>query len=192
LGVELEDVVPPIRRTLEISSRMTLQDLHEALVLAVERNDTHLHVFELGTRRIGVPSTDDWRRVEDERNVSLADALPGPGDRMTWEYDFGDSWRHAIAVEAIASDPCPRPRLVQAERAAPPEDCGGPAGYEALLAALADPAHEDHEAMRRWAGPTFLPERCDAAAIGERLARMTERARPAAALDPTPHGPALT
>lgn len=32
-------------------------------------------------------------------------------------------------------------------RAAPPDDVGGPPGYEEFLAAIKDPKHEDHESM---------------------------------------------
>ena len=34
----------------------------------------------------------------------------------------------------------------------PPEDCGGVSGYYDLLAALADPKHEQHEEMKEWVG----------------------------------------
>jgi hypothetical protein len=41
------------------------------------------------------------------------------------------------------------------QNACPPEDCGGPSGYEALLAALADPANDEHDSMLLWMGGPF-------------------------------------
>ena len=34
----------------------------------------------------------------------------------------------------------------------PPEDCGGPGGYEELLGVLADPEHDEHDHLLVWTG----------------------------------------
>ncbi|MFI7124955.1 hypothetical protein ACIBQ1_04635 [Nonomuraea sp. NPDC050153] len=44
------------------------------------------------------------------------------------------------------------------EGACPPEDCGGTWGYRELGAVLADPRHEEHEHLVRWAGLTSAAE----------------------------------
>ena len=38
-------------------------------------------------------------------------------------------------------------RLVEAEGRCPPEDVGGPPGYEHLLEVIAHPRHPDHDEM---------------------------------------------
>lgn len=43
------------------------------------------------------------------------------------------------------------PRCTAGERSAPPDDCGGPIGYESLLETLADPGHPDHASSHAWA-----------------------------------------
>jgi hypothetical protein len=43
--------------------------------------------------------------------------------------------------------------------ACPPEDIGGAAGYQHLLAALADPASPDHDDAIETLGPDFDPAR---------------------------------
>jgi hypothetical protein len=48
--------------------------------------------------------------------------------------------------------------------ACPPEDCGGPWGYEELLKAIADRRHPEHDQLVAWAGKGFDPERLDLAA----------------------------
>ena len=50
------------------------------------------------------------------------------------------------------------PQLVAAQGRCPPEDVGGPPGYAEFLAAIADPAHEDHDHMLTWYGGAFDPE----------------------------------
>ena len=49
---------------------------------------------------------------------------------------FGDSWEHLVEVEDELPVECvtmPIPRCLAGERACPPEDCGGPPGYQRLL-----------------------------------------------------------
>jgi hypothetical protein len=43
------------------------------------------------------------------------------------------------------------PRCTAGERSAPPDDCGGPHGYESLLETLADPEDPDHASSHAWA-----------------------------------------
>jgi hypothetical protein len=85
------------------------------------------------------------------------------GSKLRWDYDFGDGWEHDVVVEGIG----PRrsdfegPVCLAGSRACPPEDCGGPMGYEDLLDALSDPAHPEHDDMREWAPPGFDPAHFD-------------------------------
>jgi len=44
------------------------------------------------------------------------------------------------------------PRCVGGERRCPPEDAGGPVGFDEYLKALADPQDEEHENWLRWRG----------------------------------------
>ncbi len=61
------------------------------------------------------------------------------------------------------------PRCVGGECGAPPEDVGGVSGYEELREALADPRHEEHEAMKEWIGRPFDPTAFSVAAANRRL-----------------------
>ena len=67
---------------------------------------------------------------------------------------------------------CATPMCTAGERACPPEDCGGVWGYENLRAALADPAHAEHEHLRDWAGAGFDPDAFDQMAVTARLRRV--------------------
>ena len=55
----------------------------------------------------------------------------------------------------------PYPQLIDGARSRPPEDVGGPPGYQDFLEAWRNPRHEDHSAMRTWAGRSFDPETFD-------------------------------
>jgi hypothetical protein len=80
--------------------------------------------------------------------------------KSEYVYDYGDNWEHTVKLEKIL----PRqkgikyPVCTDGKRACPPEDCGGPWGYEEFLGAIANPDHEEHEEWLEWAGGEFNPE----------------------------------
>jgi hypothetical protein len=94
-----------------------------------------------------------------------------PKDRLTYEYDFGDSWDHLVVLEETlpAESACSYPRLLAGKRACPPEDVGGIPGYEHFLQAIADPRHPEHAEWREWYGPRFDPDQLDIDAVNHEL-----------------------
>jgi hypothetical protein len=93
---------------------------------------------------------------------------------MLYEYDFGDSWEHEVALEKILEkDPnLKTPVCLDGAMACPPEDCGGIRGYYDYLAALADPKHPEHEEIREWMGEKFDPAKFDLKKINRSLKRL--------------------
>jgi hypothetical protein len=66
--------------------------------------------------------------------TTLAELLrQGGAKSFRYHYDFGDDWVHTVKVEAVTdADPdSAYPRLLEARRACPPEDCGGGAKRDA-------------------------------------------------------------
>jgi hypothetical protein len=156
LRITLCDVVPSVVRVVDVPATATLPELHDVLQAAVGWSDCHLHQFLVDGTTYGVPDDDVPDGQRDETGVRLRD-LP---DTFTYLYDLGDGWEHELRVLGPGGE---GPGCVYGEGACPPEDCGGPAGYERLLAVLADPAHEEHDALRRWAGerPDFDQAQAD-------------------------------
>src|SRR5690606_6570539 len=87
------------------------------------------------------------------------------GGRFSYVYDFGDNWTHQLTVEKIVSAEAGvrYPRCVAGQGACPPEDVGGPWGYEEFQAALTDPSHPEHDERLEWAGGPFDPHHFDLA-----------------------------
>jgi hypothetical protein len=178
LHVQLAHITPPIWRRLVVPDTTPLPILHRILQTAFGWQDRHLHQFRVAQVRFAEPDDDLSLPAIDERDVRLLQVLTHPGDRCTYEYDFGDGWEHEILLEDIwgVEGRLP-PRCTAGERAGPPEDCGGPLGYEHLIAALADPADEEGRQLRRWVG-RFSPELCDVDAVNRRLARLPRGRHP--------------
>ncbi len=167
LKVTLQEVRPPIWRRFTVRDDVTLLKLHELLQIIMGWTDSHLHQFVAGGMRLSCPEFDLPPPQRDEGRVRLRDVLKKPNDRLVYEYDFGDGWEHAIVLEEVlAHEPRARyPVIFDGKRSCPPDDCGGPPGYEQLLEALAKPDHPEHEEMREWAGKEFDPERFDVGAL---------------------------
>lgn len=149
LRVTLRDVKPAVVRVLDVPSAVTLPELHDLLQVGLGWTDSHLHQFDTGQARYGIPDPDFAdldTDLHDERTATLRD-LPA---RFTYQYDFGDSWDHDIEVLGVGGR---EPSCVDGDGACPPEDCGGAPGYDEFRAAIADPTHPEHQHLRTWAGP---------------------------------------
>ena len=150
LKIYLLGSYPPIWRRLLVHSSTTLHTLHSILQVLFDWEGCHMHVFGAAgpeTRADASPdellygpgnrtfinelsmSFDDDKEEEDERDVTLADVLPTVDSAIAYEYDTGDSWDHAIQVEAIepATEANTRdlPQCTGGRCAAPGEDTGG-------------------------------------------------------------------
>ncbi len=177
LKITLQDLRPAVWRRVLVPADSTLVGLHRAIQAAMGWEDYHLWRFEIGGEEYGEDQEDGWGEpFEDARRTRLID-VAAPGDVLLYEYDFGDSWEHRVRVEKVLPAEPGReyPVCVAAERACPPEDCGGVGGYEHLLEVLADTADPEHEEMLEWVGGEFDPERVDPGEINQRLALTRPR-----------------
>lgn len=170
LKVTLRHVHPPVWRRILLPADTKLPKLHRVLQVVMGWEDEHLHAFQKGQVQYGEPSRDFPGMFKNERNVRL-DQIAGVGDRFVYEYDFGDGWEHDVVVEkALPAEKGKRyPVCIDGKRACPPEDCGGPPGYENLLEALADPKHEMHDDMIEWIGEEFDPEAFEIEEVNDEL-----------------------
>lgn len=161
LTITLREVEPAIWRRLVVPASLTLRELHAVIQTALGWEDYHLHLFEVDGVLYGDVEEIEGRPLGDEETFSVGQAAEAVGE-FSYEYDFGDGWTHEVHVDqAIAGVGVGIPHLVGGARACPPEDCGGPGGYEELLKVLADPAHEEHEHLVGWVGGSFDPEAFD-------------------------------
>ena len=170
--LDLDNAKPPIWRRLRLASDLRLNQLHDVVQIAMGWTDSHLHHFQMG------PDNKDFRMQPfltpfdmqegetdgiSEAEVRLDQVIAKPGQRLFYEYDFGDSWHHTIKLEKV--EPwvvgAPVASCVAGRRACPPEDVGGIGGYAELLAALQgeiEPGNEEWMAeMLSWLPDSFDP-----------------------------------
>ncbi len=172
---------PPVWRRLLVPAEIGLDQFHDVIQAAMGWEDCHMHVFTGGSAEYGL--TDPELGHEDERATTLTGLVSGPGERIRYTYDFGDDWKHDISVEdVVAADPDRLyPTCVSGKGACPPEDCGGPWGYQDLRGVLADTDHEDHDDMLEWLAleraSEFDPAGFDVDEADARLAFLSAAAR---------------
>jgi Plasmid pRiA4b ORF-3-like protein len=157
MKVTLDDVTPPIVRKLVVSTKHSLDEIHDIIQTAMGWNDLHMHAFQIPRTRkvLGIPSMfESDMEVDDEEDVFVRDLLARGVQKMKYTYDFGDNWVHTNefgnAVEAIPG--ALYPICVDGTGACPPEDCGGPWGYAERRSILQNPKHPGYKDAREWLG----------------------------------------
>lgn len=156
--ITLSDIEPPIWRMIDVPESYSFWDLHVAIQDAMGWLDYHLHSFMSQESSntlegsIGIPDEEFNNRTLPGWEIPISRYFVQAGDRLGYEYDFGDGWYHRIELVDIRPREPGRkyPHCVDGARACPPEDCGGIPGYYRLLEVLADSSHEDHDSMVRW------------------------------------------
>jgi hypothetical protein len=140
LRIDLTGTEPPLWRQLDVASDLFLDELHWIIQVAFGWENCHLHQFTTGRGRntkyfLCSYLADDDEGIPEEE-VRLDEVLVRRGDKLSYEYDFGDCWQHTIKLEArlARADTEPIARCVAGDRDGPPEECGGVYDFEELCA----------------------------------------------------------
>lgn len=162
LKASLRYTRPPVWRRVALPDTLTFWELHFVLQILFDWESYHLWEFRQERARgargaepapefVAMPLTefdddlDLGESKQDPRKVPLGAILTAPADTITYTYDFGDYWQHDIVVEQVTpllpeSARLEPVRCLAGRRATPPEDIGGPPGFENLLDLLAEKA----------------------------------------------------
>ena len=173
IKVTLNDSKPPIWRRILVADTTTLSKLHDILQTVMGWTNSHLHHFIINEEFYGSPEDDEFGDMgtKNETRFKLNQFVNRAGFKFRYEYDFGDSWDHEIVLEKILPFEVgiKLPICLKGSRACPPEDVGGPSGYEMFLEALADPSHPEHAGILEWFGEPFDAEHFDLAEVNHLL-----------------------
>lgn len=164
--ITLTDVAePPVWRRVLIPAGYTLDRVHAVIQAAMGWQESHLHAFLIGDCEYRAAYPDDEFEGLDESRFRFGDLVKA-GDRIRYEYDFGDGWEHELLIEADAEADAGTiyPACTAGEGACPPEDCGGPGGFADLKELLDGPRSSERDEMRAWVGADYDPRRFDQAA----------------------------
>ena len=177
LKITLKDLNPPVWRRVQVSSAMSLENLHWVVQLAMGWDNSHMHHFKVGKIYYGTSYPDDFdgtTETKDERKITVGEVLSKPKAKIGYEYDFGDSWEHEVLLEKFLppEQGVKYPLCLDGKNACPPEDCGGVWGYANLLDVIKDSEHPEHEEMLEWLGEEFDPEAFSVDAVNKVLQKI--------------------
>ena len=132
IHVWIQRINPMIWRRLVVPSESTLADLHYAIQIAFAWTDYQLHRFRIRGKEYGIPRRGGPSYSRDARDLQLIDFHFRVNERFLYEYDFTDGWEHQVRIEQFVPPEQTQPYsvCVGGSRAAPPEDCGGPAAFQ--------------------------------------------------------------
>lgn len=179
IRVKLNDAPVNIWRELVVPSNITLELLAYVLLDAMGWKHEHLYQF-IGKNNTNYVNSREMKeqansfmgfmsrvKYQNSEKTSLEMVLQPKGERMKFEYDYGDSWTHDLWVKGMrdyAPDEEPVIKLLKAQGACPPEDCGGVWGYADLLELNKKKrkSADDKERLEWYDIPKdFDPEDCD-------------------------------
>lgn len=175
LKITLLFVIPLVWRRILVPRTYTFWDLHVAIQDSMGWKHAHLHEFEVLDQssqprdRIGIPEHQLSSRSDIRPSwlVPVSTVLTSRATQIRYLYDFGDNWEHTIEFEKepACESSTPLPACISGQRMCPPEDCGGPPGFQHLIEVMGDPEHADHQMMLDWISEPFDRDAFDAKAV---------------------------
>ena len=153
-------------RRLLVPTFYTFAEFHQVIQSVYRWQEYHMHEFILEEDENGNPTEtlvlmDDGEGEDTENrrldsDVRLSEVFDPEtlleNDAITYRYDFGDGWEHFIKCERIVKGYNRNyAQCTLMEGDAPPEDVGGPSGFQNLLEILKDGTHPECAEMKEWA-----------------------------------------
>jgi hypothetical protein len=165
LKVSMPEIEPVVWRRIHVHSHTPLSGLHAVIQVAMGWDDSHLWEFSARWETYG-------HSGHEPSAFTVAQMLPEVGSGAGYVYDFGDHWVHHIIVEKIhrGAPNTHYPRCSAGRRACPPEDCGGPLGYERTLRAIRARKGPRYRELREWGLHKYNPATFDRDEVNRGLA----------------------
>lgn len=151
LKIILENTKPEVWRRVLIMEGSSLRTLHYLIQDVFWWKGYHSYMFKVGDDEYSDPEFDTGQGWLDD-SKSKVGKIVEKFSEFNFIYDFGDWWSHKIIFEGFveADLKAKYPVCIDGRNAAPPEDVGGPPGFEEFKTAIKDKKHERHEEFLEW------------------------------------------
>ncbi len=149
LKIILENTKPEVWRKLHILDGSSLRTLHYAIQDIFWWKGYHSYVFKISDNEYADPEFDtEFNGWMDDSKFKVGKIIENFSE-FKFIYDFGALWSHKIIFEGFVDANIKEkyPVCIDGKNAAPPEDVGGPSGFEEFKIAIKNKNHEHHEEL---------------------------------------------
>jgi hypothetical protein len=130
LHIKLNDVSPSVTRTIEVAGDISLDTLHHHIQSVMGWEDDHPHEFSIkkANQLIRFSNEElslDMKPFIKSTSATTLNTLYQTGcKKLTYLYDFGDNWEHAITIRSLSPTDAPpkNPILLNSQGDCPEED----------------------------------------------------------------------
>ena len=160
IRIALDGSQPEVNRTILVDRFLSQTQLHHIIQAAMGWRGTEDFQFFPSVNQ-DLPSSGE---------VQAGDLFAGVQEHCGYEFD---GWYHDLQLLSRERPEGRRfyPVCIAGERACPPEDIGGVAEYNEMLAVLDDPEHPDYREMAGWLTQDFHPDAFNIEQANLRLSR---------------------
>lgn len=141
--IELLHVAESVTRRMSVPHDANLHASLETILIMFGWNLTHLWQLDVISadghmQPAAVSYRDEHFEVPLAADLDAATVLQVDGPQLLLTYDFGDGWEMLITPQGVRTAGASA-ELISATGSCPPEDSGGPGGYEMKRLAMTDP-----------------------------------------------------
>lgn len=166
LGIQLENMPHGVYRKLLVPEYINMMQLHGILQIAMGWTFSHLFQFVDTRQRAKLIASfgeiDSYEELppnefDAHRILLKRDYMKMLSRKNLWYwYDFGDDWWHKISLLKPTKQEVRGfegfPICLDAFGKCPPEDVGGPWGYQDFCDAIDNRKHPEYRSYRQWLG----------------------------------------
>jgi hypothetical protein len=155
LKISLDEICPEIWRRVVVPDDLSLDRVHDVIQILFGWKDYHLYKFEKSGKKY-MEFLEPGDKELPAGKYKIRDLFKRKGSVIKYIYDFGDDWFHTITLEephyitTIDLDGYAKIRCLDGAMAAPPEDVGGPDGYNNFLKAINNRKPPRNSELRLW------------------------------------------
>lgn len=166
-----ENIEPAVWRRVILPAGATFNRLHETIqyVTNFQSEIEPYHSFGFSVEDLFITNNEgiieEYKKqkfagqtVKQPTRIKIDTYLEKHGE-LVYRYDFGDDWGIRVTLEEIVEDYYfGFPTLLEGGGMAPPEDVGGPIGFQEFLKVYFNPTHPDYSHTNVWAeNMKFVP-----------------------------------
>lgn len=162
IKISLLNTEPLVWRKILAHEFVELQDLHMLIQMSMGWEANHMYSFDINGKSYTDAISSLEMKSHNSEGVELSKVL-GTSKTFKYTYDFGDNWVHSIEIaNELEHDPRMQyPICIAGENACPPEDCGGPYGFQELKSTLAGKDSKNKDELLTWLGGFYNPSTFD-------------------------------